>query len=132
MNSAQTEKKRTIDASGRSVGRIASEAALTLMGKDSPAFARNKVGDTDVLIINARKIRVTGNKLVEKVYMRHTGYPGGQRSLTMKQLISKKGHKEALFKAIQGMLPANKLRPIMLKKVSITEWAWNAYALMSA
>ncbi|PIR44831.1 MAG: 50S ribosomal protein L13 [Candidatus Vogelbacteria bacterium CG10_big_fil_rev_8_21_14_0_10_51_16] len=121
MNSAQTEKKRTIDASGRSVGRIASEAALTLMGKDSPAFARNKVGDTDVLIINARKIRVTGNKLVEKVYMRHTGYPGGQRSLTMKQLISKKGHKEALFKAIQGMLPANKLRPIMLKKVSITE-----------
>ncbi len=113
--------KYTIDATEKSLGRIASEAAMLLMGKQTPTYARNKIGDAKVHIVHASSMKITGLKRTQKTYTRYTGYPGGQRSLSLEQLLAKKGYAEALRKAIRGMLPANKLRAQMLKNIHIVD-----------
>ena len=113
--------KHTIDAAGKSLGRIASEAAFLLMGKDTAAYARNKEAATVVEIVHAREMKITGMKRVQKKYTRYTGHPGGQRVESLTQVIEKKGYGEALRKAIRGMLPPNKLRARMLKNIRIAE-----------
>ncbi|MBI5138529.1 MAG: 50S ribosomal protein L13 [Candidatus Vogelbacteria bacterium] len=110
-----------IDAKSKSLGRIASEAAFVLMGKNNPAYAKNKLQPGIVHITNASKLISTGQKLTKKVYTRYTGFPGGKIELSQAQIIEKKGHGDVLMKAIRGMLPANKLRAKMLKNVRITD-----------
>ncbi len=114
-------KKHTIDAKGKSLGRIASEAAFVLMGKNTASYTRNKEAAVVVEILHAKEMKITGMKRVQKTYTHYTGYPGGQRSERLEQVLDKKGYGEALRKAIRGMLPSNKLRARMLKNVRIEE-----------
>ncbi len=111
----------TIDATNKSLGRVASEAATYLMGKHSPQFVRNKVLDTQVTIINASKAKIDAKKLETKEYETYSGYPGGLKLRTMDNVVSKKGYSEVFKIAVYGMLPNNRLRAIMMKNLTITE-----------
>lgn len=98
-----------IDAGGEILGRVATKASSLLIGKHKASFTPNiNVGD-NVVIINAENVAVTGNKMANKIYYRHTGYPGGIKSLTLKQMMAKNPTK-VIEKAVFGMLPKNKLR----------------------
>jgi len=114
-------KEYTIDATGQTLGRIATRVATILRGKDTPGFRTNIVADVRVLITNASKMKITGSKMKQKKYSRYSGYPGGLKQPTMTQVIEKKGYKQILETAIKGMMPANKLRPLILKKLTISE-----------
>ena len=111
----------TLDATGKSVGRIASAAAIILMGKHTPAFQKNVVSKERVLIINASKARFPQKKLKGKVYTHYTGSPGGLRMRSAEKVIEKKGYSELFKKAIYGMIPSNKLRTERMKLLSVTE-----------
>ena len=113
--------KYTIDASEKRLGRVASEAAVLLMGKNNPRFRRHILSDTKVEIMNASRLTVTPQKLKSKEYTRYTGYPGGLRKQSMKQVIHKKGYRELLRRAVYGMLPRNKLRSRMMKNLIVKE-----------
>lgn len=112
------QKWLVVDANGQILGRLASEVASILRGKNKPIFTPHMdVGDY-VIIINAGKIRVTGKKAKTKKYYRHTGYPGGLRSDNYSDLI-KSNPARILEKAIWGMLPHNKLGKKIYKKLKI-------------
>ena len=112
------QKWLVVDADGQILGRLASEVASILRGKNKPIFTPHMdVGD-HVIIINAEKIRVTGKKAKTKKYYRHTGYPGGLRSDSYSDLI-KSNPAKILEKAIWGMLPHNKLGKKIYKKLKI-------------
>ncbi len=108
-----------IDAKGKTIGRVAAAAALALRGKNDPAFRPHVLPTTKVTIINASELKIAATKLTGKVYRRHTHYPGGEKFETLTELIAKKGHGEAIRRAIRGMLPPNRLRPLMLKRLTI-------------
>lgn len=97
-----------IDAENEVLGRLASKVANVLRGKHKPSFTPHVDCGDNVVIINADKVRLTGNKLTDKVYVRHTGYPGGQRFTTPKELLAHKPI-SVIEKAIKGMLPKNTL-----------------------
>lgn len=97
-----------VDAENEVLGRMASKVAMILRGKLKPSFTPHVDCGDNVVIINAEKIRLTGNKMSDKEYIRHSGYPGGQRSLTAEQLM-KKNPIAMVEKAIKGMLPKNRL-----------------------
>ena len=105
-----------VDAEGVNLGRLASRIARVLMGKDKPAFTPGvDLGDY-VVVINAEKVEVTGNKLDEKRYYRHSGYPGGLKSLTMRQQLQQRPEL-VVVQAVRGMLPSNRIGRRMLKKL---------------
>jgi large subunit ribosomal protein L13 len=108
-----------IDAKDKALGRVASEAAMALRGKKDPSFAPHKLADVWVTITNSQDIKVSGNKREEKVYTSYTGYPGGLRKKTMEELIERKGIEEVIKKSVYGMLPGNRLRPRMMKRLTI-------------
>jgi large subunit ribosomal protein L13 len=110
-----------IDATRKSLGRIASEAAFILMEKNSVSFARNKKPTAKVTITNVSRLTIPVKKLKTKKYIRHSFYPGGQKELSLEKLIARHGHGEAMRKAVYGMLPDNKLRKIMMNNLTITE-----------
>lgn len=114
-------KEFTIDAEGKILGRVASEAAAILRGKNSTSFAPNKAPEVKVTITNASKLRLPEKKQREKIYTRFTGYPSGLRKRTMSEMIEKKGHEEVVRRAVYGMLPANRLRPVMMKNLMIAK-----------
>ncbi|MCU0660633.1 MAG: 50S ribosomal protein L13 [Candidatus Pacebacteria bacterium] len=118
MTHAQTF---TIDASGRTPGRVATEAAKLLMGKNEPSYVPNKPSTNRVVITNASKLKISEKKMTETDYERYSGYPGGFRYQTMAELVSKKGYSEVLKQAVSGMLPGNKLHAILIKHLTITE-----------
>ncbi len=97
-----------VDAENEILGRLASEVAKMIRGKNKTNFTPHVDCGDNVIIINAEKIRLTGNKMTDKEYIRHTGYPGGQRFSTPKELLEKKPT-EVVRKAIKGMLPKNRL-----------------------
>lgn len=99
---------RLIDAEGKSLGRVAAEAARILRGKHKPQYTPYLDCGDPVIIINAAKIRVTGRKMTGKVYYRHSGYPGGLKETTLAEMM-RKDPTRALRLAIQGMLPHNPL-----------------------
>lgn len=113
--------KHTINAEGKKLGRIASEAAHILMGKNRTDFVRNAAPDVRVTIENTSKLEITEKKGLQKTYTRHSGYPGGQRQETLSNLVARKGQREVLRRAIKGMLPKNKLVDGMMKNLSITD-----------
>lgn len=97
-----------VDAEGQTVGRLASEVAKLIRGKHKPNFTPHADCGDNVIIINAEKVSFSGTKLVNKEYVRYTGYPGGQRSLTAQEMLQK--HPQRLIeKAVKGMLPKNTL-----------------------
>lgn len=109
----------TIDATNKSLGRVASAAAKALLGKHSADFAKNVTSKVEVKVTNASKIRVTGNKHQQMQYIRYSGYPGGQKKETYDMLVARRGHKEAIHRAILGMLPKNKLQTPRIKMLTI-------------
>jgi large subunit ribosomal protein L13 len=114
----QSRKWYLIDASGKTVGRLATQAARLLMGKNKPAYTPFlDIGD-HVVVINADKVVFTGNKLKDKVYYRHTGYPGGLKEITAQKQMDR--HPERILEsAIRGMLPKTKLGRKMGKKLKV-------------
>lgn len=107
-----------IDAQGQVLGRLATDIASKLMGKNKAVFAPNEDMGDKVVVTNAAKIAVTGNKMKNKVYYHHTGYPSGLRSETMEKLMARKPE-EVLRKAVLGMLPKNKLRKVRMANLYI-------------
>ncbi len=107
-----------MDASDRVLGRMATEIAVKLRGKDKPEFAPHMDMGDFVIVVNADKIRVTGNKLEQKKYYRYTGYPGGIREISLEKLMHKKPE-EVIRRSVRGMLPKNKIGRELLKKLKI-------------
>ena len=117
-----TEKKEyTVDAKNRSLGRVATEVAQILRGKDQTDFSLHLAPKLKVTIINASKMAVTPKKLKEKIYTHYTGHPGGLRRTPLDRLVTKKGWAEPLRKAVYGMLPSNRLRAVIMKNLTITD-----------
>jgi len=110
-----------IDASGKRLGRVASEVAILLMGKHRTDAVRNTVPPVRVKVEHARKLMISERKREDKKYVRYTGYPGGLREVTMQKLIDQKGFSEAVRKAVYGMLPSNRLRAKRMKNLTVSE-----------
>ena len=109
-----------IDATGLVLGRLASRIALVLRGKNKPNFTPHIDCGDNVIVINAGKVVLTGKKMTDKVYVRHTGYPGGQRYETPASLLAKKPT-ELLRHAVKGMLPKNRLGAKLLGNLYLYE-----------
>lgn len=103
-----TKEWVVIDATDQVVGRLASRIALILRGKNKPSFTPHVDCGDNVIVINAEKVRLTGKKMTDKVYVRHTGYPGGQRFASPKELLIRKPL-AVVEHAVKGMLPKNRL-----------------------
>ncbi len=107
-----------IDAEDKVLGRLAAKVSHLLLGKHKPGFAYHMDGGDFVVIINAEKIKVTGNKYEDKKYYRHTGYPGGIKETRLKQMMESKPER-VLEKAIKGMLPHTKLGRALFRKLKV-------------
>ncbi len=110
-----------IDAKGRSVGNVASEVAKILRGKTSPAYTPHKIANVKVVVTNASGVKISGNKMTQKHFTRYTGYPGGLIHSSMKNIVAKKGYSQILKDAIKGMLPANRHKSELMKKLTVSE-----------
>ena len=117
---AQTVKKEwiLIDAENQTLGRLATRVANVLRGKHKPSFTPHVDCGDNVIIINAEKIVLTGKKLTDKVYVRHTGYPGGQRFSTPQQLLNTHPIR-VIEHAVRGMLPKNKLGDALYRNLKV-------------
>lgn len=111
----------TIDAKDRTLGRVAGEASKILMGKNSPDYVANKVADVAVIIVNAKSTKMTERRMKETLHEKYSGQPGGFKKETNAKILEKKGWKALYELAVYGMLPANKLRPLMMKRLTITD-----------
>jgi large subunit ribosomal protein L13 len=111
-----------VDAENEVLGRLASKVAMLLRGKLKPNFTPHVDCGDNVVIINAAKVRLTGNKMAQKEYIRHTGYPGGQRTITAEQLM-KKNPIAVVEKAVKGMLPKNRLGSKLFRNMFVYEGA---------
>jgi len=108
----------TIDASDKVLGKLATQAASFLMGKHKPIFSRNLDSGDFVVITNAEKVQVTGNKTKQKLYYRHSGYPGGLKSINLEKLLETNPTRVIEY-AVKGMLPKNRLRAGMMKRLRV-------------
>lgn len=113
-----TKEWVVVDADGRTLGRLASEVAKLIRGKYKPNFTPHVDCGDNVVVINAEKINLTGKKWTDKSYIRHTGYPGGQRSLTASEIFEKDPTK-LIEKAVKGMLPKNKLGNALFRNLYV-------------
>jgi|SRR3989344_8210104 len=109
------------DATGQSLGRLASTVASILSGKNDPGSRKNLVPGVKVVIKNARHLAVSEKKKREKIYGRYTGYPGGLKHTSLSQMATRSGYSEVLRRAVRGMLPRNRLRVIKMKNLVISE-----------
>ncbi len=107
-----------IDASGEVLGKLATQVASLLMGKHKPIFSRNLDTGDFVIVINADKVRVTGNKANQKVYYRHSGYPGGLKSISLEKMMQT-NPTGVIEHAVKGMLPHNRLGAKMREKLRV-------------
>ena len=116
-----TDRERNwlvVDAEGQTLGRLATQIADALRGKRKPTYTPHVDGGDFVVVINAEKIAVTGNKLADKRYYRHSGYPGGIRSRTLGEMLERRPE-EVIRKAVKGMLPRNRLARQQLTKLKV-------------
>jgi large subunit ribosomal protein L13 len=107
-----------VDATGHTLGRLATQIATILRGKHKATFTPHMDCGDHVIVVNADKVRVTGNKLDQKVYYRHSGYPGGLKSITLREQLEKHPSR-VIQSAVRGMLPHNRLGRQMLKKLRV-------------
>ncbi len=118
-NPQNVERKwYVVDAEGKTLGRLASQVAAILRGKHKPTFTPHVDCGDYVIIVNAEKIKVTGKKYTDKIYYRHSGYPGGQKAISFEQMIAKRPVR-VLELAIKGMLPHNRLGRQMYRKLKV-------------
>ncbi len=121
ISSNKSTREKTwvlVDADGQTLGRLASRVAILLRGKHKPSFTPHVDCGDNVIVINAEKIILSGNKWSDKTYIRYTGYPGGQRSLTATELFAKDPAR-LVEKSIKGMLPKNKLGASLFRNLSV-------------
>lgn len=111
----------TIDATGKTLGFIASKTAKILMGKTSVEYTPNKVADVLVIITNAGNTKITERRKNDTLHERYSGQPGGFKTETSAKILQKKKWKGLYELAVYGMLPANKLRPLMMKRLTIKD-----------
>lgn len=135
MNAALTQPTKAnqikrewhlIDVKDKTLGRIATKIAVLLMGKSKPYFVRNLDCGDYVVIINAKNVAVTGEKEEKKVYIRHSGYPGGFKSETLKELRERKPE-DIIIHAVKGMLPDNRLKDRMLARLFVYSGSEHEY-----
>ena len=107
-----------VDAAGKTLGRLASQIAIRLRGKHKPIYTQHVDTGDYVVVINADKITVTGNKATDKIYYRHSEFPGGMRETTFEKLIARKP-RDVLEIAVKGMLPKNPLGREMFRKLKV-------------
>ena len=121
MKKTAEKEIKTIDAEGRTLGRVASEVAMSLMGKTKATFERNVYSGFPVKVINAKKLRITTKKLEEIFHTRYSGMRGGLRVLKGTETAEKQGLRELIRLATYQMLPDNKLRRVMMKNLKIED-----------
>ena len=107
-----------VDAEGKTLGRLSTEIARRLRGKHKPEYTPHVDTGDYIVVVNAEKVRVTGNKASDKMYYRHSGYPGGIKSMSFKQLIDR-APERAIETAVKGMLPRNPLGREMYRKLKV-------------
>jgi large subunit ribosomal protein L13 len=107
-----------VDAEGKTLGRLATRIADTLRGKDKPQYTPHTDTGDFVVVVNAEKVAVTGKKMDEKIYYRHSGYPGGLKQRTLREQLQRRPT-DVLRKAVKGMLPRNRLASAQLQKLKI-------------
>jgi len=110
-----------IDAKGKSVGRVATEAASVLMGKNSVAFQKHLTANVEVIVENASKASIAPSKMGEVHSKTYSGYPGGLKERTIAYTIDKKGYAEVFLRAISRMIPRNRLHKVRMKNLKVTE-----------
>lgn len=120
METANPTTEYVIDATGKRLGKIATEAASVLNGKNSPQFAKNVVAPVVVKIENASKLDIRYGKETE-IFQTYSGYPSGQRSETLEHLAKRLGYGEVIRRTIKGMLPKNKLQKLRMQNLIVTE-----------
>ncbi len=112
------QKWRLIDATGQSLGRLARDVAVALQGKDQPTYTPHVLTGAHVVVVNMDQVRVTGHKLLQKTYYRHSGYVGNLKSFILRDLLE--SHPDRVLQlAVKGMLPRNKLGREMLKRLKV-------------
>lgn len=114
-------KRHIIDAKGRVPGRVATEVAVILMGKDRTDFARNKIPEVEVEVISSSQMLLSAKKLKDKMYSSHSGFPGSLKRQSQEHIVKTKGAREVLRRAVYGMLPKNKLRAKMMNNLKIND-----------
>ena len=128
LNAATVQKEWVvIDATNEVLGRLASQVAKILRGKNKPGYTPHVDCGDNVIVINADKVKLTGKKMTEKVYVRHTGYPGGQRFVTPADYLKRKPT-FVVEKAVKGMLPKNRLGEALLKNLKVYAGAEHPHA----
>lgn len=118
---------RVVDADGATLGRLATQVATILRGKHRATFSPHLDTGDPVIVVNASRIRVTGKKLQDKLYVRHSGYPGGFRSETLERLLQRRPE-EVIRRAVRGMLPQNRLGEQMIRKLHVYAGAEHPHA----
>jgi large subunit ribosomal protein L13 len=121
MNTEEARAQRqwyVVDAQGKVLGRMASEIAKVLRGKNKPIFTPNADAGDFVIVINARGVKLTGKKLQKKIYYRHTDYPGGIRERTAEKMLERKPE-DLVRLAVKGMLPKNRLSKKLVTKLKV-------------
>ena len=109
---------RLIDATGKSLGRLARDVAVALQGKDKPTYTPHVLTGDHVVVVNMEKVRVTGDKLLQKTYYRHSGYVGNLKSFILRDMLE--DHPDRVLQlAVKGMLPRNKMGREMLKRLKV-------------
>lgn len=122
MNEVTVQReKHTIDAAGKSLGRLASEVAQLLRGKHKASWRPYLDNGDFVEVVNIDQLKFTGNKLEQKLYYRHSGYPGSLKEETLGHRIGRKGAADVLESSVYNMLPKNKLRSIMIKRLTFSK-----------
>jgi large subunit ribosomal protein L13 len=118
---------RVVDADGATLGRLATQIATILRGKHKTTFTPSLDTGDPVIVVNAAKIKVTGNKLKDKMYVRHSGYPGGFRAENLERLLERRPE-EVIRRAVRGMLPQNRLGEQMIRKLHVYAGAEHPHA----
>ncbi len=113
-----THEWHLIDANDQVLGRVATQIAMKLMGKEKVNYAPNLATGDFVVVINSKGVKLTGNKDLQKEYFKHSGYPGGEKLIKFQELMEKNSN-EVIINAVKGMLPKNKLRDVMLKRLKV-------------
>ena len=122
-----TKEWVVVDADGQSLGRLASKVAFMIRGKHKTNFTPHVDCGDNVVVINSDKVKLTGKKLTDKVYVRHTGYPGGQRFTTPREIMQKSST-ILVEKAVRGMLPKNRLGRAIFKNLHVYEGTEHPHA----
>ena len=119
-----------VDAEGEILGRLSSKIAMIIRGKNKPEFTPNVDCGDNVIVINADKVKLTGNKFSDKTYVSYTGYPGGQRFISPKELMAKHPQR-VIEKAVRGMLPKNRLGRAIFKNLHVYAGGEHPHAAQS-